>query len=58
MPNRYGLRNEASDQLQALTRKTVASALQRHLQPWQAKNFEDLLRPADVYGPDHATPRR
>jgi len=39
-----------------LTRRTVAGALQRHLQPYQAKNFKDILRQADLHGPDHATP--
>jgi len=37
-------------------RKTVAAVHQRHLQPYQAKNFKDILRAADVQGPDHATP--
>ena len=39
-----------------LARKTIASARQRHLQPWQARNFKDLLRQVDTHGPDHATP--
>ena len=39
-----------------LVRRTVAAAQQRHLQPYQAKNFKDLLRLADVHGADHATP--
>jgi hypothetical protein len=42
--------------LEVLTRKTVAAARQRHLQPWEAKKFKDLLQQADTYGPDHATP--
>jgi hypothetical protein len=38
-------------------RKTVAAVHQRHLQPYQAKNFKDICCvPADVHGPDHATP--
>lgn len=41
---------------QQLVRKTVAAVHQRHLQAYQAKNFKDILRAADVYGPDHATP--
>jgi hypothetical protein len=41
--------------LEVLTRKTVAAARQRHLQPWEAKKFKDLLQQADTYGPDHAT---
>ncbi len=41
---------------QQLVRKTVAAVHQRHLQPYQAKNIKDILRAADTYGPDHATP--
>jgi hypothetical protein len=41
---------------QQLVRKTVAAVQQRHLQPYQAKNFKDILRAADTHGPDHATP--
>ena len=44
------------DQREDLARKTIASARQRHLQPWQARNVKDLLRQADTHGPDHATP--
>ena len=44
------------DRREALVRKAVAAARQRHLQPWQARNFKDLLRQADTHGPDHATP--
>jgi len=55
-PHRYGFRNEALEKLETLTRKTVAAARQRHLQAWQAKNHKDLLRQADVHGPDHHTP--
>ena len=43
-------------QRELFTRKTVAKARQRYLQPWQARNFKDLLRQADTHGPDHATP--
>jgi hypothetical protein len=39
-----------------LVRRTVAAAHQRRLQPYQAKNFKDILRAVDTYGPDHATP--
>ncbi|HQC94245.1 MAG TPA: AAA family ATPase [Aquabacterium sp.] len=56
LPNRYGFRNEAWERLEVLTRKTVAAVRQRHLQPWEAKKFKDLLQQADQYGPDHATP--
>ncbi|MFL6663682.1 MAG: UvrD-helicase domain-containing protein [Rhizobacter sp.] len=38
-----------------LVRRSVAAAQQRHLQPYQAKNFKDILRAADTHGPDHAT---
>jgi hypothetical protein len=41
---------------QDLVRRTVAAVRQRHLQPYQAKNVKDILRAADTYGPDHATP--
>ena len=55
-PSRYDFKDDRWDGLQALTRKTVAAARQRHLQPWEAKKFKDLLQQADTYGPDHATP--
>ena len=41
---------------QQLVRRTVAAMHQRHLQPYQARNFKDILRLADLHGPDHATP--
>jgi hypothetical protein len=56
LPNRYGFRNDAWERLEGLTRKTVAAVRQRHLQPWEAKKFKDLLQQVDQYGPDHATP--
>lgn len=56
LPNRYGFRNDAWERLEVLTRKTVAAVRQRHLQPWEAKKFKDLLQQVDQYGPDHATP--
>jgi hypothetical protein len=34
----------------------LAAVQQRHLQSYQAKNFKDILRLADLLGPDHATP--
>ena len=43
------------DKYEELTRRAVASLHQRHLLPWQARNFKDLLRQVDVHGPDHAT---
>jgi len=56
LPNRYGFRNDAWERLEVLTRKTVAAVRQRHLQPWEAKKFRDLLQQVDQYGPDHVTP--
>ena len=53
LPDRYGMRDTARDALEGLTRKTVAASRQRHLAPWQAKNFKDLLRQVDTHGPDH-----
>lgn len=41
---------------QDLVRRTVGALHQRHLQPYQAKSFKDILRAADLHGPDHATP--
>ena len=56
LPNRYGFRNEVWERLELLTRKSVAAVRQRHLQPWEAKKFKDLLQQVDQYGPDHSTP--
>ena len=56
MPSRYAFKDDRWDRLQALTRKTVAAARQRHLQPWEARKFKDLLQLVDVHGPDHTTP--
>jgi hypothetical protein len=55
LPPRYGIEGPWLAK-QQLVRKTVAAVLQRHLQPYQAKNFKDILRAADTHGPDHATP--
>ncbi|MBK9362209.1 MAG: AAA family ATPase [Rubrivivax sp.] len=55
LPPRYGFDGPWLAR-QQLVRKTVAAVHQRHLQPYQAKNFKDILRAADVHGPDHATP--
>lgn len=54
-PPRYAFEG-AWQTRQQLVRRTLAAAHQRHLQPYQAKNFKDVLRAADTYGPDHATP--
>ena len=42
--------------MEALTRRAVAAARQRHLQAYTAKNFKDILRLCDVHGVDHQTP--
>ena len=55
LPPRYGIEGPWLAR-QQLVRRTVAAVQQRHLQPYQAKNFKDLLRAADTHGPDHATP--
>lgn len=55
LPPRYGIEGPWLAR-QQLVRKTVAAVHQRHLQPYQAKNFKDILRAADTHGPDHATP--
>lgn len=55
LPPRYGIEGPWLAR-QQLVRKTVAAVHQRHLQPYQAKNFKDILRAADIHGPDHATP--
>jgi hypothetical protein len=39
-----------------LVRRTVAALRQRHLQPYAARNFKEVLRQADVHGVDHRTP--
>ena len=55
LPPRYGFEGPWLAR-QQLVRRTVAAVHQRHLQPYQAKNFKDILRLADTHGPDHATP--
>lgn len=55
LPPQYGIQGPWLAR-QELVRKTVAAVHQRHLQPYQAKNFKDILRAADTHGPDHATP--
>ena len=55
MPLRYAV-DEPWLARQQLVRRSVAAVHQRHLQPYQAKHFKDILRLADVHGPDHATP--
>ncbi len=36
--------------------KAVAALRQRHLQPYMAHNFKDILRQCDMHGVDHLTP--
>jgi len=55
LPNPRGYRDPAWDAMEVLTRKTVAAARQRHLQPWQGRNFKELLRQAAAHGVDHQT---
>jgi len=56
LPDRYAGGHDDPTGKRTLMRRTVAAARQRHLQPYLAKNVKDLLRQADLYGPDHATP--
>lgn len=55
-PHPHGFRSDTWELLESLTRKSVAAVRQRHLLPWEAKKFKDLLQQADTYGPDHASP--
>ena len=41
---------------QELSLRAVAVLRQRHLQPYAAKNFKDILRLCDAHGVDHLTP--
>jgi hypothetical protein len=41
---------------QQLALRAMAAARHRHLQPYAAKNFKDILRLCDVHGVDHHTP--
>jgi hypothetical protein len=56
LPDRYARGNDGPTGTRELMRRTVAAARQRHLKPYLAKNVKDLLRQADLHGPDHATP--
>ncbi len=55
LPPRYGIERPWLAR-QQLVRRTVAAVHQRYLQTYQSKNFKDVLRAADLHGPDHATP--
>ena len=41
---------------QELSQRAVTALRQRHLQPYTARNFKDLLRLCEVHGVDHHTP--
>ncbi|MBV9892493.1 MAG: hypothetical protein JO090_16635 [Rhizobacter sp.] len=41
---------------QELSLRAVAALRQRHLQPYAAKNFKDIVRLCDAHGVDHLTP--
>ncbi len=41
---------------QQLALRAVSAARQRHLQPYLAKKFKDILRLCDVHGVDHPSP--
>ena len=56
LPSRYGSRSGIWGAKVELVRRTLAATRQRHLQPYQAKNIKELLRLAELHGPDHATP--
>lgn len=43
------------EQQTKLSQRAVIAQRQRHLQPFVAKNFKEILRQCDVYGVDHMT---
>ncbi len=47
---------DEQERLTQLVSRSIASLRNRHLQPYTAHNFKDLLRQCDQYGVDHATP--
>jgi hypothetical protein len=51
-----GVRFQGQEKQQQLALRAVAALRQRHLQPYGARNFKDLLRLCDVHTVDHATP--
>jgi hypothetical protein len=51
-----GLQMYEYEELEQRNARTQAALRQRHLQPYAAKNFKDLLRQCDVHGVDHRTP--
>ncbi len=55
----YAPHNRLSDEaerLQQLIRRSITTLRTRHLQPYSAHNFKELLRQCDQYGVDHTTP--
>ena len=48
--------HEEAERLQNLVWRSISTLRSRHLQPYGAHNFKDLLRQCDQYGVDHATP--
>ena len=51
-----GVRLTDQEMQQQLSLRAVAAVRQRHLQPYTAKNFKDILRLCDVHTVDHRTP--
>jgi hypothetical protein len=51
-----GVRMPEWDKQQQLSLRAAGALRQRHLQPYAAKNFKDILRLCDVHGVDHLTP--
>ena len=51
-----GVRMPEWDKQQQLSLRAAGALRQRHLQPYAAKNFKDILRHCDVHGVDHLTP--
>ena len=47
---------DEEDRLKQLVWRSITSLRNRHLQPYGAHNFKELLRQCDQYGVDHATP--
>jgi hypothetical protein len=52
---RLGFHDAEFEQQTKLAQRAVMAMRQRHLQPFVAKNFKEILRQCDVYGVDHLT---
>ncbi len=50
------MRASDPERLQQLALRAVSAARQRHLQPYLAKNFKDILRLCDMHTVDHLSP--